>query len=439
MMVTFVDEHLAFGGETLHYSVIPSFTSSISNVPTMPTGDVVVQLDFLGDFNNDEDAFSINIEGYETGLIYSALEYVADTVTFTISKAIWETIVADGTINISYNLGINTQEGSRAYSGVEEYLRLTFAWEVWAPPPNAAPRFTGPSELSIAENQFLIAPLAADDPDGDALSYTIAGGDDAALFTIDAATGALSFIQAPNFEAPGSAAGSNDYQVRVEVSDGALSDTKLFKVSVTDADDEIVGTLGNDVFHATDAFEHFLGDDGRDTVIFTGTRDSYTIDVRPDGTITVGYGNGIDTLSSIERLQFDDGTLAFDFNGTAGQAYRLYQAAFDRAPDSGGLGYWIDYLDEGKLDVGAVADRFMDSAEFIRLYGIADSISNADYIELLYQNALGRSSDTSGFAYWLSQLDSEAVGRGHALAIFTESPESIAYVLPSVSDGIWFT
>ena len=35
------------------------------------------------------------------------------------------------------------------------------------------------------------------------LTYSIVGGADAALFTIDAATGALSFIAAPDFEAPG--------------------------------------------------------------------------------------------------------------------------------------------------------------------------------------------------------------------------------------------
>src|SRR5690606_12431953 len=139
--------------------------------------------------------------------------------------------------------------------------------------------------------------------------------------------------------------------------------SKLFQVSVTDANDEIVGTpTGDDTFQATDAFEHFQGGDGRDTVIFSGARDDYTIDVQPDGSITVAYGNGIDTLSSIERLQFDDGTLAFDFDGTAGQAYRLYQAAFDRAPDADGLGFWIDYLDGGKLDLDTIADLFEASA-----------------------------------------------------------------------------
>ena len=40
-----------------------------------------------------------------------------------------------------------------------------------------------------------------------------------------------------------------------------------------------------------------------------------------------GGTNGCDSLSGIERLKFDDGALAFDPNGNAGQACRLYQAA----------------------------------------------------------------------------------------------------------------
>ena len=46
------------------------------------------------------------------------------------------------------------------------------------------------------------------------------GGADAALFTIDASTGALTFVAAPNFEAPTDAGGNNVYDVTVQVSDG---------------------------------------------------------------------------------------------------------------------------------------------------------------------------------------------------------------------------
>ncbi len=55
---------------------------------------------------------------------------------------------------------------------------------------------------SRVENRNFVGLVTATDLDGDAVTYAITGGDDAALFTIDADTGALSFVAAPDFEDP---------------------------------------------------------------------------------------------------------------------------------------------------------------------------------------------------------------------------------------------
>ena len=47
--------------------------------------------------------------------------------------------------------------------------------------------------------------------------YTISGGADAAKFTINASTGVLGFVAAPDFEAPTDAGGNNVYDVTVQV------------------------------------------------------------------------------------------------------------------------------------------------------------------------------------------------------------------------------
>ena len=65
-------------------------------------------------------------------------------------------------------------------------------------------------------------------------TYSIAGGADAAKFTIDASTGVLRFISAPNFEVPTDVGGDNVYDVTVSVTDGALTDTQSIAVTVTD-------------------------------------------------------------------------------------------------------------------------------------------------------------------------------------------------------------
>ncbi|MDB5469835.1 MAG: hypothetical protein JWR84_1395 [Caulobacter sp.] len=89
---------------------------------------------------------------------------------------------------------------------------------------------------SVAENTTAVTTVTASDPDaGASLTYSLAGGADAALFTINATTGALSFISARNFEAPTDVGGDNIYDVIVRVSDGALVDTQALKITVTDA------------------------------------------------------------------------------------------------------------------------------------------------------------------------------------------------------------
>ncbi len=107
---------------------------------------------------------------------------------------------------------------------------------------NEAPAITSGSSFAVVENQLAVATLAASDPDGTAPTFSIAGGADAALFTIDAATGALSFISAPDFEAPGDAGSNNVYDVTVQASDGSLTGTKALTITVTDANEAPVIT-----------------------------------------------------------------------------------------------------------------------------------------------------------------------------------------------------
>src|SRR5690606_11441005 len=147
--------------------------------------------------------------------------------------------------------------------------------------------------------------------------------------------------------------------------------------------------------------------------------------------------DGTDTLWNVERLQFSDGTLAFDLNGNAGQAYRLYQAAFERTPDADGLSYWIGQMDNGNTTLGDIADSFLHSPEFVSTYGTEDTVSNSEFVELLYLHTLDRGSDGDGYAYWVDKIDSGATNRRDLLAFFSESNENKAQVADAISDGIW--
>jgi hypothetical protein len=141
---------------------------------------------------------------------------------------------------------------------------------------------------------------------------------------------------------------------------------------------------------------------------------------------------GSDTLVGVERLVFGDGALAFDLAGAAGQAYRLYAAAFDRQPDLVGLGFWIGAMDRGQplYDVGI---EFTKSDEFIRMYGAQHT--SEEFLTKLYQHILHRAPDAGGYAFWLDALH-HGLAEGRLLAEFGESPENQAQVIGQIQDGI---
>jgi hypothetical protein len=134
------------------------------------------------------------------------------------------------------------------------------------------------------------------------------------------------------------------------------------------------------------------------------------------------------------RLRFPDITLALDIAGNAGQTFRLYQAAFNRVPDQSGLGYWINVMDNG-ASLLQIAESFIASAEFTSLYG--DSPSDATFVNKLYGNVLHRAPDQGGLDYWLNVLR-QGQTRAAVLISFSESPENQSAVLPTINNGIAF-
>ena len=101
---------------------------------------------------------------------------------------------------------------------------------------NEAPVVTSAATVSVEENQAATFTAAATDVDGDTLTFTLTGAD-AALFAIDAATGAVSFLAAPDFETPGDADGDNVYDVTVTASDGELSSSQDVAITITDVNE----------------------------------------------------------------------------------------------------------------------------------------------------------------------------------------------------------
>jgi Ca2+-binding RTX toxin-like protein len=196
------------------------------------------------------------------------------------------------------------------------------------------------------------------------------------------------------------------------------------------------GNPGNDSLYDTPAADVIDAGAGIDTMIYAGKHADYTV-ARSGNTVSVAAkaGGATDMLTGVERIQFADETVLFDSGGVAAQAYRLYKAAFDRVPDSAGLGYWIKVMENG-ASLKDVAAGFAASSEFKQLYG--DHPSNAALTTRFYDNVLHRPADQPGHDYWVGVLDGGA-SVGDVLASFSESPENQAALATVIGNGFAYT
>lgn len=102
---------------------------------------------------------------------------------------------------------------------------------------------------------------------------------------------------------------------------------------------------------------------------------------------------------------------------------KLYQAAFDRVPDSAGLtNYTAAYgAGAGTMTLQQIANQWTGTIEFTTDYPA--SMPNADYVGLLYWNVLHRAADPVGAANFTAALNSGKLTRADVLLELSQSPE----------------
>ncbi|SHE86800.1 delta endotoxin [Modicisalibacter ilicicola DSM 19980] len=168
-------------------------------------------------------------------------------------------------------------------------------------PTNEAPTITGlASTIAIDENTSDVATLTLADAEGDALGVTLEGAD-AALFSFDQTTGALSFVEAPDAETPADANGDGLYELTVSVSDGENVTSQDVVVSINDLDETPFSPIT------------IQAEDGTLTVLDDGSNASVTTVRDP------GNPEDNDNLPNGLRPDFS-GTGYVDFGDTAGDA-----------------------------------------------------------------------------------------------------------------------
>ncbi len=269
------------------------------------------------------------------------------------------------------------------------------------------------------------------------------------IFVRDMLTGALTQVSQGtdlgqgSFHPVLSADGSQLAFVRYAGTLGASYDVTwdvLMTKLVVDSSVSARGTSGNDVFASTVGNDKWDAGAGLDIASYRGAMAEYEIRNGATAQVTdrTSARDGADSLTGVERLKFADGMVALDTGAGAigGQAYRIYQAAFNRTPDKGGVGFWIGAMDRGQ-SLGSVAAGFVQSKEFIALYGA--SPSNASVVEKLYLNVLHRAGEPAGVAYWTGVLDRGNASVSEVLAGFSESPENVAGLVGVIANGFSYT
>ncbi|MDG1416953.1 MAG: cadherin domain-containing protein [Maricaulis sp.] len=137
---------------------------------------------------------------------------------------------SDGGANNIYNVTLRASDGSLT---ADRSLAVTVN-DVNDVAPSWT-SFTTDSVIEGSTSSFYTASVS--DIDGPATTFSVAGGADASLFTINPNTGQLSFITAPNFEAPTDSGANNIYDLWVGATDGVHVVQQVLAVTVTDIND----------------------------------------------------------------------------------------------------------------------------------------------------------------------------------------------------------
>jgi len=91
---------------------------------------------------------------------------------------------------------------------------------------------------------------------------------------------------------------------------------------------------------------------------------------------------------------------------------QLYVASFNRAPDSVGLYYWGSRLSDG-MSLQDIAQSFFVQPETIAAY--PSTMFTRDFVTTVYNNVLSRAPDTGGLDYWVGELGNGHISKNSFL------------------------
>ncbi len=255
--------------DEIHTSSLPPFDIVVTNINRIP---IITSNETANVQENQIDALTVTAtDEDEDTLIYSLSGIDADAfnmdestnvITFKIAPDFETKNLYEITLTVSDDIDTVTQDI------IINILDI-----------NESPTITSNSTVNVEENTQFVLTITATDIDNNTLLYSISGGVDQALFTIDANSGVLSFVTGRDFENPTDDDTNNTYIVNVTATDdgtGNLTDTQTITVTVTDVVENQAPVITSNATqnvdeNQTDAFTITATDVDADTLTYSLT------------------------------------------------------------------------------------------------------------------------------------------------------------------------
>ena len=218
---------------TVSVSDVPIATLSAPVTEVSEPDDVLVVDITLNDFSPVPITLSFAYSGTaELGTDFSAPEQAlvaADSLYGALTIA-----VIDDDLDASAVEGQALLVGSEQSSWSNDAFTFTIASEDVTPVVTSSPlyvAYTGELETDYA--------ITGSDADGDTLTFSIEGGDDGDLFSVNPSTGILSFNSEPQLEPAQDADGDNVFELMIGASDGYNLGTAALSINLIQAIDVV--------------------------------------------------------------------------------------------------------------------------------------------------------------------------------------------------------
>jgi len=298
-----------------------------------------------------------------------------------------------------------------------------FSTHIVATNGSAVPTITTGPNLTVDENETIVSTIAVTDPDSSIHTWSIIGGTDGALFSIDENSGELSFITPRDKEA----ADDRTFVVDIRVSDGVNYDARSFNITIKDIDEYPLGAIYDANPAANKIAENTIGTanvgvnafttdfDATDEVIFSLTNDA-------------GGRFSIDSSTGVVRQ-----TAPLD--AEAGTSHTITVQATSTNSGIQTADFIIDIIDTDEFsvtdpsDVDIAVNEVSESSAVGTLTGITAQATDADISDnVLYSltnNAGGRFSidASTGVVTVAGALDAETAN-SHLIAVRATSDDS---------------